>query len=960
MDSSTITAHLSSKLKEFHTSLFEIQDKELWIFFLSVRIAEKFLSIHFTTRRDSWIAFLLQHFYLFPMEVTEVLVRESLALTAPFNNEQLLEAFLSSAHSDDRYLLIEVIRELLSSRTQVPKEDIDLFMGIVKNRRTLHLISPEQSFKNEQRISVGTSPENDLVLPPDFINEQQCIIYFEEDHFTIRGQGDTVLYIKGEKFQEYEGSISFLEFQIEHTPLYFFFHERVLFYEDSVSHYLSLHQYSVFIAETQRYPRFLFWKEVPKKEIIKDLNVVFRSGEFVGIFGPTGSGKSTFLLSLLNRFETKGELWVDGIAYRPYYQQHYYEIGYVPQDDLLHRELTVEETFRYSLELRGLAKTRQELAHLIQHTVERLGLESTLDILIGDENFKGVSGGQRKRVNLGLELLSSNLYLLMLDEPTSGLDPATELQIHRLLKELAIQGLTVIIVSHSLYETLTFIMDKVVILTNQGELAYFGPAQKVASYFQVENITEVFEVLATKPSAYWKSKFCTINNFHYRKFVLTRQNLNSAKVISDHKKEERYTPRKYRSAADVHVEVGVLKQFWVFSKRLFQRQFRDLQMLSWRFGQWGLLAVLMSFVYTAPENGLLTLLSILPFWMGSAMTVRSINHERALFRRELRYRLKITPYVLSIFFVNAVMTLFQTLLFMIILYQLMYFGPPFNFGFMLLWQTLYLSSLVGIAFGMWISALFNSQQAAVTILPGALVVMILFGGGVFPVNLMKETAYQISNIVAPTRWTLESLVYQGQCMAQVTPIKSPMHSRKCLLAAISPSFQSIFQDYAVEPYEILNNLQAQEIETLKATFEPQTTPKPENLNPDFKELMEGRGLEWKQFISKVTPQDLKIFGQIKKLDVLIDENSPPVWETTWFSQLFSQKPKPRAGAGMEAMGFYRGTVDECLAKYHFDINAPCPQALIHPEQIQFILMLYVITLLGACITALAYIGGKGA
>jgi len=476
-----------------------------------------------------------------------------------------------------------------------------------------------------------------------------------------------------------------------------------------------------------------------KHRILKQLQVVFRTGEFTGIFGPTGSGKTTLLLSMLNQFETTGEIRIDGISYHDYYQNHFKEVGFVPQDDVLFRDLTVNETLNFSIALRGLASKRDKIQTMIKQTLDKLHLNRTAKVLIGDENKKGISGGQRKRVNLALELLSENIYILMLDEPTSGLDPGTELQIHQLLRELTSQGLLILMVSHSLYEATMNTLDKALILTEEGEIAYYGPSMEARQYFQVDTPEEIFSVLEQHTSSYWAKKFQNPKNIYYRKYVLARLPLNRIKRSDETQSlppQEQDTSSEeimVQSRETKNKKEGYFRQFHISTQRLFYRQVRDRQSLLSKTMQSVLLALVLRLAYSVPESGLLSLLSIVPVWIGATVTVRAINSELPVFFREQRYGLAIFPYLFSVFVVNAFFVLVQIFIFLMILYRFMPLAL-FGFHFIDVLVIVYLTGLAGVSLGLLLSVLFTSQQASVNALPVFLVLMILFGGSAIPLN----------------------------------------------------------------------------------------------------------------------------------------------------------------------------------------------------------------------------------
>ncbi|MBF0352423.1 MAG: ATP-binding cassette domain-containing protein [SAR324 cluster bacterium] len=761
---------LKQKIQASPQASWDMTDNELWIVFLVIKLGRLFVSSAFLREHLKWYTSLIQPYFLLHETLLQDLIESSLS-DEEFKDNDLVDEFLLVADPDQRSILIEILREMISTQSKLSRYKIDIFARLVQGRGKIMLVSPEQGLGLSDILTIGPKPEHQLRLSQAPRPDCELKIEFMDQGFRIQADEKTSFYVGGRRYQQFEGNQSFLQFRLEQTKFYFFPQARILFYEQHQHHYLSLNNYEVLVKSHAR----LFHFSRQSRHVLKHIQVSFRSGEFTGIFGPTGAGKSSLLRALLNQYENHGDIWFDGISYRDYYQNHIQEVGYVPQDEVLYRDLTIHETLHYSILLRGLARKRKDVKSLIDQTIQELGLEKAIHVLIGDDQKQGISGGQRKRVNLALELLSPNTLLLMLDEPTSGLDPSTELQTHKLLRNLAAKGLFVLVVSHSLYEATMNILDMALILTDQGEIAYYGPSIDAKSYFQVETPEEIFNVLSQYPSTHWVQKYHRNENPYYRKYVLSRLNFNQTQVIdtiqSSRKFKEELAKKQdnlSRATGDaLDRKPGWFTQSGIFIQRQAKRQFRDLQSLFSRTSQAVLLALVLRIAYTAPESGLLTLMSIIPVWMGATMSVRAINSEYSIFLRERRYGIGIVPYVVSLFVVHSLVIFPQILIFLGCLY-LMIPLSSFGFAFADVFLIIYLTSLTGINLGILLSAVFTSQQASVNALPVFLVLMILFGGSVIAVKEMGTMSYAASNIT-PTRWALEGLLYEGECMVSKVP-----------------------------------------------------------------------------------------------------------------------------------------------------------------------------------------------
>lgn len=229
------------------------------------------------------------------------------------------------------------------------------------------------------------------------------------------------------------------------------------------------------------------------KRILDRVTLSIRPGEFVGLLGPSGAGKST-LLKALNGYQPPSYgcvLLNEAPLYRSF-AMFRNSLGYVPQDDIVHQELTVEASLDYVAQLRLPPDvTAPQRRELIDSTLETLGLSH-----VRSSRIHELSGGQRKRVSIGCELITRP-SVLFLDEPTSGMDPSTEERLMRHFQGMARRGTTVLITTHILYNL--GLLDRIVIMA-RGRLVFFGTPDEAMHFFErdgtpVERPTEIFEVL---------------------------------------------------------------------------------------------------------------------------------------------------------------------------------------------------------------------------------------------------------------------------------------------------------------------------------------------------------------------------------------------------------------------------------------------------------------------------------
>ncbi|NXT78515.1 ABCG2 protein, partial [Zapornia atra] len=227
---------------------------------------------------------------------------------------------------------------------------------------------------------------------------------------------------------------------------------------------------------------FLCCQKTAHKEVLRDVNGIMRPG-LNAILGPTGSGKSSLLDILAARKDPhglSGDILINGA---PQPANFKCTSGYVVQDDVVMGTLTVRENLKFSAALR-LPKSvkEQEKNERVNQIIKELGLSKVADSKVGTQFTRGVSGGERKRTNIGMELITDPA-ILFLDEPTTGLDASTANAVLLLLKRMARQGKTIIFSIHQPRYSIFRLFDSLTLLA-AGRVLYHGPAQHTIGYFQ--------------------------------------------------------------------------------------------------------------------------------------------------------------------------------------------------------------------------------------------------------------------------------------------------------------------------------------------------------------------------------------------------------------------------------------------------------------------------------------------
>ncbi len=315
------------------------------------------------------------------------------------------------------------------------------------------------------------------------------------------------------------------------------------------------------------------------RNLLENVNMSIFPGELIGMLGPSGAGKSTLLMTVLGILRpTGGGVLLNGRPLFEQYEAFRTNVGYVPQDDIVHPELTVKEALRYACKLRlPRGTSSQHIEESIDATLKEVGLWDQRDLRIGSAEQKVLSGGQRRRVNLAVELVTDP-SLLILDEPTSGLSWTDAADVISTLRRLADNGRTIVVTIHQPdyqeYEK----FDAVTILGRGGKLLFYGPASPDSYEFfgaTPGKPREMFDHLEQLPADQWREKFHQSET--YRRFVVERAGNAQAQSGG--------APPKPRARSSI-------RQFPVLLGRSFKLTFRNKTALAMLVIQAPLLAVL--------------------------------------------------------------------------------------------------------------------------------------------------------------------------------------------------------------------------------------------------------------------------------------------------------------------------------------------------------------------------------
>jgi ABC transport system ATP-binding/permease protein len=462
-------------------------------------------------------------------------------------------------------------------------------------------------------------------------------------------------------------------------------------------------------------------KQIKGEPVIDDISLAVLPGEFVGLMGPSGCGKST-LMDALDGLQPApiGSVFLGDLDLYRNFNAVRRSIGHVPQHDILHDDLTVGRTLLYAARLR-LPETATPMNKrvAVAKVLELVNLEHKVSTA-----FRNLSGGEQKRLSIAIELLTEPNFLF-LDEPTSPLDPETTEDLMARFRKLADMGRTVVMITHKF--EMFHSMDAVGFLAKGGRLAFFGPPRAALEYFGCTEPADIFRRMHQATPEKLARQFQTSPD--YQRYVQRRVRQANALIQAP---QARPAPTPAKSSV-----LAQIRQWWTLTQRFCEIKLKDRRNTLLLLLQSPLVAfILVKISGTVTDDGktvakTMFISAVIAVWFGANNAIREIVAELPIYKRERRFSLAIPPYVLSKFAVLSVIGLVQSFLFIAIL---TYFGLLARPDFAVLWTILFFTTLGGISMGLFFSAVVNSTEKAVSILPLILIPQLLLSGFLTPVD----------------------------------------------------------------------------------------------------------------------------------------------------------------------------------------------------------------------------------
>ena len=513
---------------------------------------------------------------------------------------------------------------------------------------------------------------------------------------------------------------------------------------------------------------------------IDDITFATEEGKLIGILGASGSGKTT-LLNLLCGIQkpASGTIRINGLDVINDSRKLEGVLGYVPQDDLLIEDLTVFENLYYAACQCFKAKSKTEITSLVAHTLTNLGLFEKRDLKVGSPFNKVISGGQRKRLNIALELIREPSVLL-LDEPTSGLASRDSEILMDLLRDLTIKGKLIFTVIHQPSSEVFKMFDKIIILDQEGSMAYYGNPVDAVIYFKTLD-AQINSGVGECPSC------GNVNTDSIFNIIETHIVDEFGKYTEKRKvkpKEWAYIFRQKYPVADVR-EVkeipysnlqrpGRLRQFGIYFIRDIKSKLANTQYINLTLLEAPILGLILSFiiryipdpdstVYIFSENENIPIYIfmslIVALFLGLTVSAEEIFRDRKILKREHFLNLSRTSYLTSKITILFLISALQSALFLAVANPILGIKGMFIHYWLALFTTSFCANMLGLN----ISSAFNSAITIYIVIPLLIIPMMVLSGAMFPFDKLNRKIGNVEKVpliaeLIPTRWTYEALM----------------------------------------------------------------------------------------------------------------------------------------------------------------------------------------------------------
>lgn len=563
---------------------------------------------------------------------------------------------------------------------------------------------------SRQRITIGRSSQCDLHLDSISVSRNHAVItsnngmLFIEDLNSSNG-----VFVNGHRVIG--------QTQLHEKDIILIAHSMMIFTSGMLLYKLKMGGTRVVMKDISR----VVTVKNQRRYILQNVNLTVEPNEFIAVIGGSGAGKST-VMNAMSGFEqaTSGNVYVNDTDLYKNYQVLKNMIGYVPQQDIIYENITLQKMLEYSAKMRMSEDVSEaERQKRIAEVLQMVELSEHKDKFI-----RSLSGGQKKRASIAVELLADP-GLFFLDEPTSGLDPGTEASLMNTLNNLAKQkGKTIVMVTHTTQNL--HLCDKILFMGKGGRICFYGSPAECMDFFGVDNLTEIYnKALSDEDVNKWSSKY-----------------------LHEYGNDTGDNRKSTNGKIPVQKKASFIRQFAILSSRYMTLIKNDTQRLLMIFLQPIIIALLIACVasddvfdiYNSTKS-ILFAMSCAGIWVGLFNSIQEICKERNILKREYMANLRLGSYVLSKFAVqfllSAIQAFIMTLMFIITV------GSPesgvaSDSAFFEMFITMLLTVFSSSAIGIVVSAISKNSDKAMTTAPFLLIVQLLFSGILFELKGATE------------------------------------------------------------------------------------------------------------------------------------------------------------------------------------------------------------------------------
>lgn len=516
---------------------------------------------------------------------------------------------------------------------------------------------------------------------------------------------------------------------------------------------------------------------------LRNINLAEQQGKLIGIMGASGAGKTTLLNVLCgNESPTEGEVLINGINLHTNKEALEGVIGLIPQDDLLIEELTVYQNLYYNAKLCFRDKNEKQIDEMVCATLKSLGLYERKDLTVGSPLNKMISGGQRKRLNIALELIREP-GVLFVDEPTSGLSSRDSENVMNLLRELALKGKLIFVVIHQPSSDIYKMFDKMFILDTGGYPVYYGNPSESLIYFKTLD-SQVNSEVGECP---------TCGNLN-PELIFNILDANVIDEYGNYTNQRKVKPEEWNEFYKEKITIPKVetvqtppprslnipswfKQFRIYTTRDFWAKISNTQYILLNILEAPLLGFVLAYliryivdpdsdVYIFRENEnvpiYVFMAIIVALFFGLIVSAEEIFKDAKILKREAFLNLSRSAYLMSKVLILMGLSAIQMLLFIVV--------GNFVIGFKGMtpefWFTLFSVSVSANILGLIISSTFNSIVTIYIMIPLLMIPQMVLGGAMFTFDKLNKDFTSIDKVpfvaeFIPTRYAYEGLiVYQ--------------------------------------------------------------------------------------------------------------------------------------------------------------------------------------------------------